>query len=403
METTTALPFVNTFDCNIISVNEKDRLNSLRSYNLLDSPPEEAFDNLVHLVADHFGVPIALISLVDKKEVFFKAGVGMGNVRSASRGVSLCSLAILSDEPTIIDNPADEPCLLANPLVHGAFGLRFYAAAPLITPDGYRIGAVCIVDKEMRRLNRKQEKQLVRFANVVMHEMELRRSVQLKEKELKRETSHRQRVVTNAIIQAQEQERTRMGLELHDNVSQMLTTVKLYTEIALDGNVNAKSILHKSSGYLQDCINEIRFISHQLSTPTLGDITLEASIKELIDSINTTGKLRIHFSAMGLEAVCISRDFHLCIYRIVQEQLNNILKHAAASNVSVTLKNDDGCLSLSITDNGKGFDTNTKKAGIGLLSMKTRAENFNGTLHIQSTAGKGCNLQVDFFSMEHAN
>lgn len=396
METHIELPFVNTFARDIIPANEKERLRSLHSFKLLHTPPEEAFDNLVHLVAEHFHVPIALISLVDEKEVFFKAGVGMGNTKSTSRGVSLCSLAILSDNPTIIDRPTSDPCLLANPLVHGSFGLQFYAAAPLITSDGYRIGAVCIVDKKQRTFTQKEEQQLARFAKVVMHEMELRLSAQLRQTELEKETNERQRIITNAVIEAQERERTRMALELHDNVTQMLTTVKLYNEIALDGHVDTKEMLSKSSKYLQDCINEIRFISRQLSTPTLGDITLEESVKELVDSINTTGKVVIHFTVEGVKELSISQDFHLCIYRIVQEQLNNILKYAKASEVFIILQYKDGRLILSIHDDGQGFDTTAKRVGMGLLNIKTRAENYGGTLQIKSEPGKGCQLQIDF-------
>jgi PAS domain S-box-containing protein len=150
----------------------------LRRYQILDTPPEEAFDTLAHLIAHNFQVPIALISLVDRDRVFFKGNVGMPGVKNMDRGTSLCSLAILSSEPTIIDNPLEDPCLLSNPLVHGKFGLRFYAGAPLITPDGYNIGTVCIVDKKERTFTSKEQEQLVRFAKLAIHEIEIRRSTQ---------------------------------------------------------------------------------------------------------------------------------------------------------------------------------------------------------------------------------
>jgi GAF domain-containing protein len=162
------------------------------------------------LVAEHFNVPIALISLVDENEVFFKAAVGMEEPKRTSRGISLCSLAVLSDDPTVIEAPLTDPCLLANPLVHGAFGLRFYAAAPLITPGGQRIGAICVVDKNERRFSQRDQKQLQRFSKVIMHEMELRLAVRQREEELKAEVERRERLVTKAVIQAQERERTRL-------------------------------------------------------------------------------------------------------------------------------------------------------------------------------------------------
>lgn len=396
MKTKTSISFENMFAREIIPANEKERLDALRAYNLLNTPPEESFQNLVHLMASHFRVPIALISLVDKEEVFFKANYGMEGVRRTSRGISLCSLAILSDEPTIISDPLYDPCLIANPLVHGAFGLRFYAAAPLVTNEGYRIGSVCIVDKAERSFSVEQTEQLKQFANVVIHEMDLRRSVQLREIALKKETEQRQRFITNAVIQAQERERTRLGLELHDNVSQMLTTVKLYTEIALDSSSNTREILQKSNVYLQECINEIRYISHQLSSPTLGDISINDSLAELAKSINRTGKIHVQVTIQNCECLHLREDFRLCIYRIVQEQLNNVLKYAEATTATILLQKTGSQLLLCIEDNGKGFNPSLKPKGIGLMNIKARTENFGGVLHIESAPGEGCRLRIHF-------
>lgn len=169
----------NTFGIDIIPVNDEQRLEALRRYHILDTPPEEVFDNLAQLVANNFNVPIALISLVDADRVFFKGNVGMPGVNNISRGKSLCSLAILSSQPTIIEKPLEDPCLLSNPLVHGKFGLRFYAGAPITTPDGYNIGTVCIVDKKERIFTQQDQEQLVRFAKLVIHEIETRKRAQV--------------------------------------------------------------------------------------------------------------------------------------------------------------------------------------------------------------------------------
>ncbi|HYH16830.1 MAG TPA: PAS domain S-box protein [Flavisolibacter sp.] len=162
----------------VIPQNDVQRLNALKRYKILDTSPEESFDNITRLMAETFQMPIALISLVDKDQVFLKGNVGMPGVNYTDRNVSLCSYAILSPEPTVFNKPLEEPCLLANPLVHGDFGLRFYAGAPLTTPDGYHIGAVCIVDKEERTFSAAQQEMLVRFSKLVMHEIEMRHAVQ---------------------------------------------------------------------------------------------------------------------------------------------------------------------------------------------------------------------------------
>ena len=104
----------------------------------------------------------------------FKGNVGMEGVDEVDRGVSLCSLAILDPEPTIFNNALLEPCLLANPLVAGNFGLRFYAGAPITTPDGYHIGTVCVVDKAPRAFSEKEKALLVQFAGSVMSEIDER-------------------------------------------------------------------------------------------------------------------------------------------------------------------------------------------------------------------------------------
>jgi hypothetical protein len=115
----------NTFGMEIIPGNDNQRIDALEKYKILGTPPEGAFDNVAKLATKIFKVPISLISLVDKEEVYFKANVGMGNIKATSRGVSLCSLAVLKSEVTVFENASKEPCLLANPNVAGEFGLKF--------------------------------------------------------------------------------------------------------------------------------------------------------------------------------------------------------------------------------------------------------------------------------------
>lgn len=158
----------NTFGKPIIPENEEERIKALESFEILDTLPENFFDNLAHIIAKAFDTPIALISLVDKERVFFKANVGMPDTTYVDRGISLCSLAILNNEPTVFENAELEPCLLANPLVAGEFGLRFYAGAPIITTDGYNIGTVCVVDKNPRAFNKEEQNLLVQFAASAM-------------------------------------------------------------------------------------------------------------------------------------------------------------------------------------------------------------------------------------------
>ncbi len=165
---------INTFGIPIIPADDNERLQALYHYNIIDADVKISFDNIAHIIADTFDVPIALISLVDKEEVIFKGNVGMTDVKKTSRGVSLCALAVLSDEVTVFENAKEETCLVSNPLVAGKFGLKFYAGAPLTTKDGYQIGTVCIVDKKARSFTHEQKRLLGRFSAMVMNEIELR-------------------------------------------------------------------------------------------------------------------------------------------------------------------------------------------------------------------------------------
>jgi len=157
---------------NLIPENESERLKIVQRY--LEIIPDGYFVNLANIMARTFNTPIALISFVDKTQVSFPGNYGMEDVKTVSRGLSLCSLAILEETPTIFEDALKEPCLLANPLVIGSFGLRFYAGAPIMTNDGYAIGTACIVDKEPRTFSREDISMLEYFAKVAMQEVQLR-------------------------------------------------------------------------------------------------------------------------------------------------------------------------------------------------------------------------------------
>ena len=164
----------NTFGINIIPDNDQERVEALKRYKILDTPPEDAFDNVASLATQIFKVPISLVSLVDAEQVYFKANVGMGKVRTMGRGVSLCSLAVMQEGVTVFENAKNEPCLLANPNVAGGFGLNFYAGAPITTFDGFRIGTLCIIDKTPRVFDENSRKIMESLARIVMDEIELR-------------------------------------------------------------------------------------------------------------------------------------------------------------------------------------------------------------------------------------
>lgn len=213
-------------------------------------------------------------------------------------------------------------------------------------------------------------------------------------KQLEKQLEEERLKTTKAVIAAQERERGIVSQELHDNVNQVLTTVKLYTEICRDGLGNTKEIMDKSIKLLQDSINEIRSLSKRLSAPSIGNINLSESVRELIDAIRATNRFEVFLDTTGIDGLELDHEIHLGIYRILQEHLTNILKHAKASEVKILLDFIDGKISLMVYDNGLGFDPKKKSNGIGITNMKTRAESLNGSLTFDSTPGHGCRLTI---------
>ncbi|GAA4295956.1 GAF domain-containing protein [Nibribacter koreensis] len=163
----------NTFGLPIIPENEEQRLVKLHSLNILDQPKAHGpFQHVAEMAARMFNAPIALVNFVDSEQVFTKGSAGLDNPTPVPRGTSLCSLAVLNNDVTVFENALQEPCLLANPMVTGDFGLRFYAAAPLRTSDGHNIGALCIVDKEKREFPESEKRVLEHLASIIMADIE---------------------------------------------------------------------------------------------------------------------------------------------------------------------------------------------------------------------------------------
>ena len=211
-------------------------------------------------------------------------------------------------------------------------------------------------------------------------------------KKLEKELQEERLKTTAAVIAAQENERAIVSQELHDNVNQVLTTVKLYTEMCRDGIGDIQQITNKSLQLLQASIDEIRSLSKRLSAPSLGKIKLSESVIELVATLQATKKIAIHLDTDRIKGFDICHDIHLAVYRILQEHLTNILKHSAARHVDITLNCENAQVILMVKDDGKGFDASRKTCGMGIANMTTRAESLKGTLRIDSAPGKGCML-----------
>jgi signal transduction histidine kinase len=157
-----------------LPTNETDRLSALYSLNVLDSPAEKDFDDIVALAAAICGTPMSLVSLIDVDRQWFKARIGT-DLTETPREISFCSHAILGKDLLVVPDAREDSRFADNPLVGDEGGIRFYAGAPLVTTDGFALGTLCVIDSEPRRLDLEQTQALRALARQVTSQLELRR------------------------------------------------------------------------------------------------------------------------------------------------------------------------------------------------------------------------------------
>jgi PAS domain S-box-containing protein len=210
----------------------------------------------------------------------------------------------------------------------------------------------------------------------------------------------RQKEITEAVIAAQESERSEIGRELHDNVNQLLGATRLYINMARKNEAKRDSLLESSSTYTLKAIEEIRKLSKTLITPMIKEMGLTDTIKDLVDGIMMVHPVKIKFESGDFTDNILNEKFKLNMYRIVQEQLNNTLKHAQAKIIKITIGQTYDKLCLGISDDGVGFDTKTRKRGVGISNIFSRAELYKGDVKLISEPGKGCMLSITFNKSE---
>lgn len=200
--------------------------------------------------------------------------------------------------------------------------------------------------------------------------------------------------LSQIILSAQERERKRIALELHDNINQLLTTIKLHIDFAITHIEKRDEILGKVDSMMNNVINEVRILSRELAPSGITDLGLSDSLKDMAGTIERTGKIKIRIDTSGFNEEALNTDKKLTLYRIAQEQLNNIIKYANASSASIKLFNVNGHVQMEINDNGKGFNVHTLTPGMGFSNMRSRLEVFSGKMHLISAPGKGCQLVI---------
>jgi signal transduction histidine kinase len=184
---------------------------------------------------------------------------------------------------------------------------------------------------------------------------------------------------------------------LHDNVNQVLGAARLYIMAAMkETQLHKDNLLDLASTYVMDAIDEIRNLSRHLVKPSLPSGSLVQALNKLNEDLTRVSSACLHLKIHEINENELNEPFKLNLFRVVQEQLNNINKHANAKNIDIHLSSECNEIKLLIADDGKGFDTEKQQTGIGLSNIRSRVKLYEGDMVIISSPGKGCRLQITF-------
>ncbi|MBZ5857824.1 PAS domain S-box protein [Flavihumibacter profundi] len=217
------------------------------------------------------------------------------------------------------------------------------------------------------------------------------------EEQLLQQEIHKHQQIAQAVVDVQENERAEIGKELHDNINQLLTTAKLFLEVAENNQDMRAQMIRRSSDTIMGAINEIRKISRSLMPASISDLGLISSVNDLVQNIAIARQLVVDFRYDANLDKLLHPKQKLMLFRIIQEQVNNVLKHAQASSLVIAISYMPKKTRLEIADNGIGFDLGIAKMkdGVGLSNIMSRAAIFNADVQVITSPGKGCQLIID--------
>ena len=350
--------------------SEPERMAAVRRYDILDTPKDGAFDRITALAARRFGVPIAIISIVDEDRIWFKSRHGL-EVEQIGRDPGLCASAILTDDPHILTDASTDPRSLANPLVSGEFGLRFYAGVPLTTHDGHNLGTLCVIDKEARPVDQAQIDDLKDLAAVVIDQMELQLAAR--------------RAVSEANLLAKEiDHRVMNSLQF---VSGLLTMQSRSPDAS------------DAAAYLQVAANRVTAVAQvhrHFYAEGADEISCIAFLRRLCADLE--GVLDRAITVQGDEGKVPTTSIQP-IGLIVNELVTNAAKHGEGT-VTVLFQNGGTAAILTVTDKGgnlpKDFDPSDQNKSLGMRVVNSLARQLGGKLTAGRQPEGGSYFKVEF-------
>jgi K+-sensing histidine kinase KdpD len=383
--------------------NESLRLNSLRSYGLLDSPVEKSFDDITFLASQICETPISLINLIDESRQWFKSFIGI-DLRETPREVAVCNIAIETPhKPLIIEDMSKYQRTADNPFVTGDPKVRFYAGVPICSPEGYALGTLCVIDTKPRTITEKQLKCLKALADQTLVLFENQRY-----------KLRHQQAVQNLELRNQELERF-AHVAAHDLKSPLSNIMMISRILENDFSQNLPdegkefvAMMSKTSQSLREMIDGI--LAHAKSDHLLlgnrEEFSFNAFIREIFQTIDISNK----YSILLPEKDVIVNTNKVALQQIMFNLITNAIKYnqSAIPELDIHCIETPSTFHFTISDNGVGiaqeellsvfniFESGKHPdrfghigTGVGLSTVKNLLDKMQGEIQITSEVGKG--------------
>ena len=327
--------------------DEDLRLIDLASYDLLDTPPEKAFDELVELACQLFDCPVSLITLLDENRQWFKSKRGIEDTETP-REYSFCSHAILGDDVMIVNDARKDERFADNPLVSGKLQVGFYAGAAIISPAGHKLGTICIIDHKPKKLTAIQARALTILSNQVTLLLELRARNKMIEQRANELLNLKNDIISH-IIKEQDADKQFIATELHENLAQTLAASRMYLNVAEKNEDLRLSLVKKTNDQLGELLVKMRSLSNAIIPSTHATLPLEDLLHDYIQKNNYSFFIKINCTGATGD---IKVELSIACLRILQKWLKVLEEKGDVSKVQISIMVDNE-IKIIIKDDGR--------------------------------------------------
>jgi signal transduction histidine kinase len=393
-----------------IPENEPARQKALESYNIIDTPREDDYDEIVKLASDICGTPISLISLIDMQRQWFKANIGL-DASETSREVAFCTHAILGDDVMMVADAELDERFHDNPLVTSYPSIRFYAGMPLITVDGHKLGTLCVIDRVPREINDFQKNALRVLSRQIVNHLDRRLKVNQLGEALK--TVNEQNKKLEELYDVNARMLSIIGHDLRAPLSTLKSFLDMFAEewIGLEDAKDIAAKLGMSYNYAQELIdNLIVWARNQFdgAGAVYAAVDVHTMVARCFDLLSFQAAEKKNVLTNLLEEGFQVKTETNMLYFMVRNLLHNANKFTGDGQITVAAATKANEVWINISDTGIGMTqekidklfewdaaistygtTGEKGSGIGLSMSQEFAHKIGGHIEVQSTVGKG--------------